>query len=200
MATSARSVTHDGHRLDEHGVRPAEEITTLEPARRIWALARIGIGWVFLWAFLDKAFALGFATGRAEDGTIDYFGQGAAWFNGGSPTEGFLTFGTSGPFAGFFQSFAGNAFADALFMIGLLGLGVALTLGIGMRIAAASGALMLVLMWAAQLLPENNPILTEHIIYALLLVGLAMVHAGDTWGLGARWRRTELVQRYPFLA
>jgi thiosulfate dehydrogenase (quinone) large subunit len=199
MATIARSVTHDGHRLDEHGVMPVEEITTPTAARRVWALTRISIGFVFLWAFLDKAFALGFATGRAEDGTIDLFAPGAAWFNGGSPTEGFLTFGTKGPFASFFQSFAGNPVADALFMIGLLGIGLALILGVGMRIAAASGALMLILMWAAALLPENNPFMDDHLVYALVLIGLALVHAGDTWGLGARWRATELVQRYPFL-
>lgn len=104
------------------------------------------------------------------------------------------------PLAGFFQSFAGNPVADTLFMVGLLGIGLALILGIGMRIAAASGALMMVLMWAAALLPENNPFMDDHLVYALVLVGLALVHAGDTWGLGARWRQTELVQPYPFLS
>ena len=69
---------------------------------------RTALGWTFLWAFLDKTFALGFATGRAEDGTIDFLGD-AAWISGGSPTAGFLTFATGGPFAGFFQSFAGPA-------------------------------------------------------------------------------------------
>jgi len=35
-----------------------------------WGISRIALGWVFLWAFLDKAFALGFATGRLESGGI----------------------------------------------------------------------------------------------------------------------------------
>lgn len=201
MATlKTRPITHDGHRLDSDGVMPVEAITTPSAARKVWAATRISLGVVFLWAFLDKAFALGFATGRGEDGTIDYFAEGAAWFNGGSPTEGFLTFGTKGPFAGFFQSFAGHPVADALFMIGLLGIGVALILGIGMRIAAISGAVMLVLMWLAALWPENNPFMDDHLVYALVLIGLMLVHAGDTWGLGARWRKTALVERFPFLS
>jgi len=33
----------------------------------LWAAGRILLGWVFLWAFLDKAFALGFSTGFAYD-------------------------------------------------------------------------------------------------------------------------------------
>ena len=42
--------------------------------------------------------ALGFATGRGPEGQVDRFGD-AAWVNGGSPTEGFLTFGADGPFS-----------------------------------------------------------------------------------------------------
>jgi thiosulfate dehydrogenase (quinone) large subunit len=195
-----RPITHDGHRLDSEGVTPVEAITTPSAARKVWAATRISLGFIFLWAFLDKAFALGFTTGRGEDGTVAYFGEGAAWFNGGSPTEGFLTFGTSGPLAGFFQSFAGHPVANTLFMVGLLGIGVALLLGIGMRIAAVSGAVMMILMWAAALWPANNPFMDDHIVYALVLIGLALVHAGDTWGLGARWRETELVKRFPILS
>jgi thiosulfate dehydrogenase (quinone) large subunit len=195
MATTTRPVTHDGHRLDPHGVTPVEEITTVSAARYVWAATRLSIGFVFLWAFLDKTFALGFATGRLEDGTID---RTAAWINGGSPTEGFLTFGTSGPLAGFFQGLAGPV-ADWAFMLGLLGIGVALMLGIGMRIAAAAGATMLVLMWLAALWPANNPFMDDHLVYALVLVGLALVHAGDTLGFGDRWQRLAIVQRFPIL-
>ena len=108
---------------------------------RVLAVLRVGFGFTFLWAFLDKTFALGFHTGYDQNGTLDRFGD-AAWINGGSPTEGFLAFGADGPFKEFYNSIAGDAWADWLFMAGLLGIGVALTLGIGMRIAAASGALL----------------------------------------------------------
>lgn len=49
----------------------------------------------------DKIFGLGFST------TSDN-----AWLVGGSPTSGFLTFATQGPFASFFQSLAGSVFVD----------------------------------------------------------------------------------------
>ena len=79
---------------------------------------------------------------------------------------------------------AGAAWADWLFMIGLLAIGVALMLGIGMRIAAASGALLLGFMWMASLPLDNNPFMDDHLVYAMVLIGLAAVHAGDTLGFG----------------
>ena len=123
-------------------------------------LTRIAFGLTFLWAFFDKTFALGFHTGYDQAGNLDRFGD-AAWINGGSPTEGFLAFGADGPFKEFYNSIAGAAWADWLFMLGLLGIGLALTLGIGMRVAAATGALLYVLMWTVVLPPENNPVLDD---------------------------------------
>jgi thiosulfate dehydrogenase (quinone) large subunit len=82
------------------------EITTEEPAAQQWArfiaaVTRISLGWVFLWAFLDKAFALGHETGvDPQTGAVDYFGP-AAWIHGGSPTAGFLGHAVDGPLAGF---------------------------------------------------------------------------------------------------
>jgi thiosulfate dehydrogenase [quinone] large subunit len=49
------------------------------------------------------------------------------------------------------------------------------------------------------MLPGSNPFVDSHIIYALVLVVLALTAAGNTWGLGERWSRTGLVQRLPFL-
>ncbi len=78
---------------------------------RVAAVLRIAFGLTFLWAFADKLLALGFSTGRADDGTVDRLGD-AAWINGGSPTEGFLKFGADGPFDSFYHSIAGAAWAD----------------------------------------------------------------------------------------
>ena len=163
--------------------------TTAGYARWAWAAARLSLGWVFLWAFLDKTFGLGHETPAAN-----------AWVDGGSPTDGFLSNAPQGPFADFYNDIAGATWADWLFMIGLLGIGVALILGIGMRIAAAAGALMMVLMWSAVLPPDNNPFMDDHLIYAIVLIGLALVAAGRTFGLGRWWERTTLVRRYPWLA
>ena len=176
----------------------ARQMFTTTPARRVLAVLRIAFGLTFLWAFFDKLLALGFHTGYGQDGTLDRFGD-AAWVNGGSPTEGFLKFGADGPFEGFYHSLAGTAFADWAFMLGLLGIGTALTLGIGVRFAAYAGALLYVMMWTVVLPPENNPVLDDHILGAITLVALALTHAGDTWGLGKQWSRTQLVDRAPIL-
>ncbi len=151
-------------------------------------LVRISLGWIFLWAFLDKTFGLGYAT-ESKD----------AWIHGGSPTFGFLSFGAAGPFKGFYNSIAGDAWADYLFMLGLLTIGVALILGVFMNLAAAAGALLLVMMWAAVLPPENNPFMDDHLIYALTLGLLASLSAGRWIGLGRRWEGTTFVRRIPVL-
>ena len=167
-------------------------------AQRVVAVLRISFGVTFLWAFVDKLLALGFRTGYAQDGTLDRFGD-AAWINGGSPTEGFLAFGADGPFKGFYNAIAGSWYADWAFMIGLLGIGLALTLGIGMRVAAASGAVLYVLMWTVVLPPENNPLIDVHILGAISLVALAALGAGNTWGLGRRWSSLDIVKKNPVL-
>lgn len=167
---------------------------------RALATLRIAFGITFLWAFLDKTFALGFHTGYDQAGTLDRFGP-AAWVNGGSPTEGFLTFGVpaDNPFHGFFTSLAGQAWVDWLFMLGLAGIGVTLLLGAGMRIGTAAGALMYAFMYAAALPLENNPIVDDHLVGVVVMAVLALGAAGTTWGLGRWWSRTALVQRYPVL-
>lgn len=85
------------------------------------------------------------------------------------------------------SGFAGAGWADWLFMIGLLGIGVALIRGIAMRIAAASAAVMLIMMWSAVLPPANNPFMDDHILYALVVILLALIGAGTTLGLGRVW-------------
>jgi thiosulfate dehydrogenase [quinone] large subunit len=145
------------------------------------------MGWIFLWPFLDKMFGLGHGTKSAD-----------AWISGGNPTKGFLS-GSIGPFSSIYHSIAGAGLVNWLFMVGLIALAVTLLLGIGMRFAATAGGLMLVLMWSASLPPEDDVFLDNHIIYALLLVGLALVGAGNTLGLGRWWTKTRLVQRFPWL-
>lgn len=166
------------------GVEP----TAAKATRYLWAVTRLCMGWVFLWPFLDKLFGLGHETTSAH-----------AWINGGNPTLGFLS-GSVGPFAGFYQAIAGAGLVNWLFMIGLLGIAVALVLGIGTRIASVSGAVMVILMWSASLPPQDDIFMDNHLIYALVLIGLALVGAGNTLGLGRWWTQTPLVRRFPWLA
>ncbi|GAA1914229.1 DoxX family membrane protein [Streptomyces sodiiphilus] len=177
----------------EHGA----VMTTL--AAKFFAVLRISTGVVFLWAFLDKMFGLGYATQSAN-----------AWVNGGSPTNGFLSRVSVGPLESTFQSMAGAVWADWLFMLGLLGIGVALLAGVALRITAAAGGLMMAMMWAAEWplarylsdgspSMSTNPVMEYHVIYALVLIALAVSYAGNTWGLGRRWAEIPFVRRNRWL-
>jgi thiosulfate dehydrogenase (quinone) large subunit len=168
-------------------------------AARILAVVRVAVGFVFLWAFLDKTFGFGYATPPAK-----------AWINGGSPTKGFLSGVEVGPLESTFHNWAGTPLANWLFMLGLLGIGVALLFGVALRAAAASGTVMMLLMWAAEWplakhtsagapSMSTNPIVDYHIVYALVLIAVAVTYAGNTWGLGRRWAKLPFVRRNHWL-
>lgn len=149
-----------------------------------WTLLRLLLGWSFLWAFLDKMFGLGFATCRLEGGGID-FGCDAAMMSGGSPTYGVLNFATQGSHTGgLFDWMAPSApdainLADVGFMAALLFGGVALMLGIGVRVAAIGGAMLMAFMFLAiDVFPENNPVNSSHVIEMVAFLGIAYVGAG----------------------
>jgi thiosulfate dehydrogenase [quinone] large subunit len=163
------------------------------------ALLRLATGFIFLWAFLDKMFGLGYSTPSER-----------AWINGGSPTNGFLSHLEAGPFKGFFNAIAGNWLTDTLFMLGLLGVGVAVMLGVGMWIAAWSGTVMMLMMWVAEwpfarftetgdATGSTNPLVDYHIIYALALLVCAAYGAGKYFGLGRWWGSLSIVARNPWL-
>jgi thiosulfate dehydrogenase [quinone] large subunit len=170
-------------------------------AGRIWGLLRLATGWTFLWAFLDKAFGLGFATGRAESGAIQFFGPDA-WINGGSPTSGFLQFGvhSKGFFPDLYSGLAGATWVDWGYMLSMLLIGLALIFGIGTRLAAIGGILWMAMFYTAGAIwPENNPFLDEHVVYAIVLGGIAYVGAGRYLGFGRWWESTTLVRKFPVL-
>ena len=129
----------------------------------VFIALRLVMGFIFLWAFLDKVFGLGFATTRDK-----------AWLQGGSPTTGFLSFGVKGPFAEIFHSLAGVVIVDWLFMLGLLFVGLTLMFNRYVKWGCVAGCLMLFFMYLALLFPANNPIIDEHLVYilALALIGL----------------------------
>jgi len=163
------------------------ETTAQRAAMYVFAGVRLALGFTFLWAFVDKIFGFGFATPG-----------GKGWIDGGNPTKGFLS-GSEGPFAGFYHNLAGTTFANWSFMIALLGIGLALTLGIGMRIAAVAGTLLFVMMWSVALPPATNPFLDDHLILAGSLIGLTLLGAGATIGFGTYWAKLPIVQRLPWL-
>lgn len=157
--------------------------------KAVLGLLRLSIGLIFLWAFFDKLFGLNFTT------TAD-----KAWLMGGSPTSGFLQFGVHGPFAEFFNSLAGSGMVDWLFMLGLLFVGVALTLGIMVRLGGWAGIIMLFLMYlAVGLPPEHHPFLDDHIVNILVILAVIWGDGQRYFGLGNRWWKTNLVQKHKIL-
>ena len=153
------------------------------------AIMRFVLAIEFLWAFFDKLIGLGFATK-----------PGSGWVFGGSPTFGFLAKGSNGPFAPMYQKIGGSGIIDWLFMLALLFIGLALLLGIGMRIGAIAGSVLMVLMWSASLPKPNNFFqIDDHLIILVALLILLFAKAGQIAGLGRWWANTKLVKRYPGL-
>ena len=169
-------------------------------------LLRLALGWTFLWGALDKMFGLGFDTCRTEEGAIDTMCD-AAFFAGGSPTWGYLNFGTQGSkTAGLFTWLATDnpgdiGVADFLYLGALLIAGITFILGIAMRLGTFAGAgLMVSIYLASSVWPQFNPFLNENLIYALVMIALAAVGAGRYLGLADTWRNSSVVERFPFLA
>jgi thiosulfate dehydrogenase [quinone] large subunit len=184
-----------GRTATKAGATPATGATATVPTvggLRALAVLRYATGFIFLWAFLDKTFGLGYST-LAK----------AAWINGGSPSTGFLKFGTVGPLKAFFGSLASPT-VDVLFMLGMIAVGAAVMLGIGLRISAVAGTFILLLMYLAEWsfgpnAASTNPLVDYHIIFALVLIVCALFSAGDTWGLGKTWKSLDIVKQHPWL-
>lgn len=135
----------------------------------VTALLRYVMSFIFLWAFLDKTFGLGFATTTEK-----------AWINGGSPTAGFLSSGVQGPFVDIFHSLANIALIDWMFMLGLLFIGLTLLFNKFVKIGCFAGVLMMVLIYSSLLFPANNPIVDEHLVYILVFLLLAFESEENT--------------------
>jgi|SRR3989344_1606933 len=154
----------------------------------LWVILRLALGFLFLWAFLDKLFGLGFDTA-----------QDKSWLLGNSPTFGFLKFGATGALGNYYQTLAGIALIDWLFMLGLLFIGASLIFGIFLKLASYTGALLMFLMWLALVPTEHNPILDEHIIYLLILLILPKIKDVKRFSLNKYWSKNSLVKNYKLL-
>ena len=191
------TITQSAPASNPRALTPATNPTPA-PHRAVDVL-RIALSFIFLWPFLDKLFGLGYSTAGAK-----------AWISGGSPTKGFLGHVETGPFQSAFRSIAGATWADALFMLGLLGIGAALLTGIALRLTAVAGTVLLILMWAAEwplarfdstgtATSSTNPFLDDHLVFAICLVVIATLGTASTWGLGKWWASRPIVQRSSFL-
>ena len=149
------------------------------------AIGRVVIGTIFLWAGLEK-----------------FIGGGGAW-----TAKGFLAYGTNGtlgwpfvtgeiaegtifnPTHDLWVSLAANDGAMSLInffvQFGQIAIGAALILGLATRFAAAMGTLMMLFFFVAAW-DFAFGIVNQHLTYAVVTFGLAIVGAGNFNGLDAR--------------
>jgi thiosulfate dehydrogenase [quinone] large subunit len=116
---------------------------------------------------------------------------------------------TVGPFQSTFHNLAGVTAVDWVFMLGLLGVGVALILGIALRPAAISGGVMLAMMYLAswpfakigggQPTGSVNPLVDDHIVSIMALIAIAGFAAWNVGFIGRRWSALRFVRAHPWL-
>lgn len=142
-------------------------------------LLRIAMGWMFLYAGITKVI-------------------NPMW-----TAEGFLR--NAKAFTGFFQWFAlpeNIGWVNVVNEWGLTLLGVALILGIGVRIASVLGVALMLLYYLPLGFPKPSAtafIVDQHVVYALVLMFFAAVRAGRIYGLEAWCSELPICRRFPRL-
>jgi thiosulfate dehydrogenase [quinone] large subunit len=155
---------------------------------------RVVIGWVFLFAGLEKVLQL----------------EGGGAFD----ASGFLKFATAGTWPGLAEGVASNptqsfwaglasdptvmTIINFIVPYGEVAIGVALILGLATRFASLMGVLMMLGFWLAAW-DFGHGIVNEQLVYAVLTGFLGYAAAGEIWGLDARIEESDVVRRTPSL-
>ena len=125
-------------------------------------LMRLLMGWIFLWAGLDKAV-------------------------NGFTAEGFRLHATSGPLQGWFMDLGADASAlsviDPLVTYGQIAMGAALVLGAATRLTLVFAAAMMFLFYLAQFPPEYDPLVDYYLVYIAVYLMLGALGAGRILGV-----------------
>lgn len=127
-------------------------------------LLRISMGWYMFWAGITKVL---------------------------DPSWSAASFLEHAAFPQFFHLFLHPAilpYVNLLNQWGLTLIGVALILGVSVRVASFCGVLLLMLYYFAHGFPRPDAhtyIVNTHFIFSLILLYLAYVRAGSVWGFGA---------------
>lgn len=163
-----------------------------EGQRRMAAILRVAVGFIFLTAGLEKAFL------------------GAEPFDAAA----FLAFGTNGtpvlaapaegivynPTHAFWAALAANGalmpLVNGLVVVGQLAIGLALVVGLATRFAAAMGTLMMALFLVAAWELEHG-VVNQHVLYALVTAFVGCIGAGRWYGLDGIVERLAIVRQAP---
>lgn len=153
---------------------------------------RLVMGFILFTAGLGKL---------AEDGWTNF---------GGFSAEGYLVHGVdeANPLKWLFTTFADFLFiVDPLVMWTQILIGLALLLGVFVRLAAFGGAIQMLFFWMgawegglmAGLPVENGYLIDSSFVYALVLFGLGAWGAGRILGLDSKLETTAVVENNPWL-
>ena len=149
------------------------------------ATGRVVIGVIYLWAGLEKVIGAG-GTWTAKGFLAYATGGSLAWpFITGEPVEGTIYNPTHDLWVSLSANTTLMPIIDFLVQFGEVAIGVALILGIATRFAATAGALMMMFFFFAAW-DFAFGIVNQHLTYAIVTFGLALVGAGNFNGLDAR--------------
>jgi len=168
-------------------------VTGLSLYRKIGLLlARVTVGWVFLYAGIEKLFgAQPFtAAGFLKFGTL------------GTTAETVATGTVVNPTHAFWVDLAGNTtllpMVNTLVVVGEVAIGACLILGLATRFASVMGALMMGLFWIAAW-DFAFGVIEYHSVLAVLTLVLGIVGAGEFFGIDAIVEGSPVVKRAPAL-
>jgi thiosulfate dehydrogenase (quinone) large subunit len=155
-------------------------------------LARVTVGWVFLYAGIEKVLgAVPFtATGFLKFGTIGTTAEKVADGTIVNPTHAFWV------------DLAGNGtlmpIVNFMVMFGEVAIGAALIIGLATRFASVAGFLMMGLFWVA-VWDFSHGVVEYHSVLAIVTLALGIIGAGEFFGLDAIIDETPIVKRAPAL-
>lgn len=159
-----------------------------EPSSFYLSIGRLLLGFSSLFGAIDKMFGIRMTTPEL------------AFINGGSPCKGFLMGVSNGPLGFLFEPLVDvSRFVDAIIILALFLMGVALLLGIGRKLCCILGAVLMFIFYLASLPIVEIPFVDFHLIYVAFLLALYHSKSFSILGFGDQWKEIALVKRYPIL-
>ena len=168
-------------------------MTEMKTSRALGILAfRLTIGWVFLFAGIEKLFLAGKAFDASRFLQFGTLGKetGAAAGAVINPTHAFWVDLASNPTA--------MTIVNFLVPFGQVAIGAALILGLATRFAGLMGALMMAFIGIASW-DFANGLVNYHAVLLLSSLILAVIAAGEVYGLDAIVDESPVVKRTPML-